>query len=106
MLEQGPHVVVDVTINPIVWPTNSWSIHCSQWIEIEDPKIEDEKGVEEPKDVEMTFGQAHGIQLGPEVQYTAHHPGFGAHVLLYHVVFTFAVLLNVIFIILVGTGNE
>jgi hypothetical protein len=74
-----------------------------KWIEIDEPIKGDEKDLKEPKDIEMTFGQAHGIQLGPEVQYTAHHPGFGAHVLLYHIVFTLAVVLNVIFIILVGT---
>jgi len=77
-----------------------------QWIEIDEPLKGDEKDLKEPKDVEMTFGQAHGIQLGPEVQYTAHHPGFGAHVLLYHLVFALAVVLNVIFIILVGTGTN
>lgn len=77
-----------------------------QWIEIDEPIKGDEKDLKDPKDIEMTFGQAHGIQLGPEVQYTAHHPGFGAHVLLYHLVFTLAVVLNVIFIILVGTGKR
>eukprot|EP00890_Picochlorum_soloecismus_P001291 jgi/Picsp_1/2162/NSC_05627-R1_protein len=76
-----------------------------KWIEIDEPIKGDEKDLKGPKDIEMTFGQAHGIQLGPEVRYTAHHPGFGAHVLLYHLVFSMSVVLNVLFIILVGTGE-